>query len=281
MNYNGIELEPPTGPVAMTHSVALDMIQGQSSTKNMDWFELLGELPYSRLKDDYFQGYVNVCNLFSLSHMDYQVCNGGIEQYFFNRYHENRAAKHEDDVELYGIDRQKGAFMDLVAFGAEIFPERTEDNANLLAAAYAFKNLSFEEDAECYETIYCDEDRYILDEETGEEIENPDYFEPYDEKCYEDVIHGGDGFNDVFYRACDYMEELMELRAQFYCKLFARDVERHANENPELAVQLRSILPAKAFPSPDTSFNEKLRNAKDRTATNISIVPKSPKEPTL
>ena len=152
MNYNGIELELSTEPVAMTHSVALDMISGQSSTQNMNWFELLGQLPYGQLKEDYFQGYVNVCNLFSLSHMDYQVCNGGIEQYFFNRYHEKRTAKHKDDVELYGIDNQQDAFMDLVAFGAEIFPERTEDNATLRAAAYAFNHLVFEENAEHVET---------------------------------------------------------------------------------------------------------------------------------
>ena len=98
MKYHGIELTPPKGTVAFSHSVFLDMIQGQSSAQNTDWFDVLGNFPWGSLKDQYFQGYDNVCRLYSLVHLDYQVCNGGIEQYFLNGYHEHSSPHHADDV---------------------------------------------------------------------------------------------------------------------------------------------------------------------------------------
>jgi len=247
MLYQGIELTLPKGKVSLSHSVALDLIQGASSAQNCDWLEVLGDFPWSLLKEEYYQGYDNACRLYSLLKMDYQVCNGGIAQYFGNRYHEPRDPHHNDDVALYGIDEQKKDFKRLVSFARKVYPERAEENAKLAKACDAFDQLWFEEEAESFETIYCEEDEYIIDPETGDEMENPEYFEPYDETIYEDIIHGQNGFDDTFYEASGYLEELLELRAQFLCKLFARDLELHVAQHPNLTQKMREILPSAAY----------------------------------
>lgn len=254
MLYQGITLTPPKGKVVLSHSVSLDIIQGKSSTQNMDWLDVLGDFPWSILKEEYFQGYDNVCRLYSLLNMDYQVCNGGIEQYFGNRYHEPREPHHDDDIALYGIDEQKKDFKRVVAFAREVYPERIAENDTLAKACAAFEVLWLEENAESFETIYCEEDEYIIDPETGEEMENPDYFEPYEETIHEDVIHEYAGFNETFFNASNYLEELLEMRAQFLCKLFARDIELHAAQHPEIAQKMRKILPTQAFNASAGSF---------------------------
>ena len=247
MLYQGIELTLPKGKVSLSHSTSLDLILGTSSTQNMDWLDVLGDFPWSLLKEEYYQGYDNVCRLYSLLNLDYQVCNGGIAQYFGNRYHEPRDPHHGDDVALYGIDEQKKEFKRLVSFAREVYPERAEENTKLENTCDAFDQLWFEEEAESFETIYCEEDEYIIDPETGEEVENPEYFEPYEETVYEDIIHGQNGFNNTFYESNDYLEELLELRAQFFCKLFARDLELHAAQHPDLTQKMRGILPPEAY----------------------------------
>lgn len=247
MLYQGIELTAPKGRVSLSHSVALDLIAGKSSTQNMDWLSVLDEFPWSLLKEEYYQGYDNACRLYSLLNMDYQVCNGGIAQYFGNRYHEKRDAYHDDDVFLYGIDEQKKDFKRLVSFALAVYPERTEENEKLSKACDAFAQLWFEEEAESFETIYCEEEEYIIDPETGEETENPEYFEPYEETIYEDIIHGQNGFDHTFFDASDYLEALLELRAQFLCKRFTLDIERHKAQHPALTQKMREILPPAAY----------------------------------
>ena len=276
MKYLGIELTPPKGTVAFSHSVFLDMIKGQSSAQNTDWFDVLGNFPWGSLKDQYFQGYDNVCRLYSLVHLDYQVCNGGIEQYFLNGYHEHSSPHHEDDVSLYGIDEQKKDFIRLVSFAKELYPSRTAENEALSRACDAFQAIWIEENAEFYETIECEKDEYIIDPETGDEIENPDYFEPYEETYTEDVIHGAEGFNELFFAASSYLEELLELRAQFYCKTFARDLEKHAPMHPALTQKMREILPASAYEaSPDLgskpSLSALMQDADSRTRSSDAV----------
>lgn len=127
------------------------------------------------------------------------ACNGGIEQYFFNGYHEERSSFTDNDVELYDIDVQKEEFKEIVQFAKDFFPERVDENMALSRACDVFQALIFEADAEVSEMITCDEDEYIMDEETGELVDNPDYFEPYEEFYCEDIIHGDDGFDEIFY----------------------------------------------------------------------------------
>ena len=277
IQYNGIELEQPAGKVALSHSVALDMIRGESSTQNMDWLSALGDLPWGTLKDTCFEAYVAASTLFSLVNMDYQVCNGGISQYFFNGYHKERAPYSTHDVEAYDLETQKTAFMDLVKFAEALFPDRVDENAALKRAATAFRGLSYEEDAEVYETVYCDEDEYIFDEESGEEIENPDYFEPYDELTHENVIHGDNNFDDIFYDANEYLEELLELSAQHICKTLARDIDKYMSEAPEVGNVLKEHLPAAAFKKP--SLATQIGSAASRAEAAVNSSPAREVEP--
>ena len=260
--YDGIDLDLPSGKVSLTHSVLLDAIQGRSSTQNMDWTDVLGDLPWGVLKDVCCDEYVQAGTLFSLMHLDYQTCNGGISQYFFNGYDQERAAFSEHDVERYDLDTQKAAFLDLAKFGLALFPARTEENQALFRAANLFQQLFYERDATLYETVYCDEEPVLFNEEFGDYVENPDYFEPYDEVVHEDVIHGDDNFDDIFYRANDYMEELLELHAQYQCKALARNIDKYAAVSPEVAKALREHLPEAAFRKP--SFALQLADAASR-----------------
>lgn len=275
MKYKGIELEVSDKPVRMTHSFALDMIQGQSSTQNMDWTDTLGSLPWGTLNDPFFDQYDAASSLFSLINMNYQVCNGGISQYFFNGYHEAREPFSDNDVERYDIDDQKRDFKDLVDFGRSVFPERIDENYALAVAARAFQDLWFEENVAFTETIYCEEDEFIYDDELDEEVENPDYFEPYDEEYYEDVIHGDNNFDETFYKANGYMEELFELRAQYICKDLIREVEKNKDKYPEMYQALRDALPKSAFlhvnkPSLDNLIQSAENKASNRGASSES-----------
>lgn len=250
LDFNGIQLTAPAGQVAMSHSATLDFITGQSSTQNMDWSDKLCCLPWDKLKEAFPEAYENTGRYCSLAHLDYQVCNGGISQYFGNGYHEARVAKHDDDVDLYDIDEQKKDFADMVKFAQTLFPNRVAENQALETAQKAFDALIFEENAEMSEWIECEEDEHIFNEETGEWEENPDWFESYEESYEEDYIHNAEGFDDKFYAANDYLEELLEYFAQAQCKCMARDIGTIEKDFPEAARALREALPDECFKKP-------------------------------
>lgn len=268
MLYNGIHLDLPEGKVSMSHTDALDIIRGKSSSENMDWTDALGNIPWGALKKEHPEQFEHASKLFSLANMDYQVCNGGIQQYFDNCYHEHRAPFDENDVERVDIDAQKEYFTEVVSFAKVAFPDREGENAALETACKAFQELWFEEDAAVTETIECDEDEYIWDDDLQEEVPNPDYFEPYDETNYEDVIHGDCGFDDTFYAANDYLEELLELQAQLCCKTLAREAELDAGKESDITKDLKTILPESAFFKP--SLNERIQSAAGKGAVDDS-----------
>ncbi len=247
MLYDGIQLTPPAGKVFMSNSHAMDMIRGKSSDQNIEWMEAMYGLPWGKLKETYPEHFEHASKVCSISNMDYQVCNGGISQYFFNRYNEARDPYSEHDVGRLDISVQKSFFSEIVDFAKAVYPDRTTENAALEKACKAFDRLEFEENAQLEETIYCDEDEYIYDEELEEDVPNPDYFEPYEETYYEDVIHGDEGFDDIFYEASDYLEELLELQSQLCCKKLVLEIEKSGIEDSELLNSLKTVLPEPAF----------------------------------
>lgn len=274
MIYKGIELELPKGKPHLTTSRAFDLIRKETSTRNMDWNDVLCEIPWGRLKDICPDLYKEACCLFSLLKMDYQVCNGGIGQYFYNKYHEAWEPRNENDGELFDFEQQKVTFSDYVELALTIFPNRSAENLALEKACKAFALVEFEENAEFSETIECEEDEYIMDEETGEEIENPDYFEPYEESYYEDTIHNGDSFEAVFFDANDYLEEIFEIQSQVLCKQLARELGQHFSSNPKLVGKITEILPESAFRKP--SLSSQIQNADGKAAAAAGV--KSPEK---
>ena len=266
MFYEGIKLDPPAGKVAMSHSHAMDIIKGQSSDQNLDWLGALGDVPWGTVKENFPERFEHASKIFSLVNMDYQVCNGGIGQYFFNHYHEPREPFTDNDVERVGIEEQKGFFYDLLNFAKTVYPDRVEEYSALEKAYDAFDELWFEKDALVMETVYCDEDEYIWDEDLEEDVPNPDYFEPYDEPTNEDVIHGEDGFDDIFLGADDFLVELLELQAQLCCKQLVLEVEKSPAQQTVIKDALKEVLPASAFMKP--SLSEQIQSAAGRQSGN-------------
>lgn len=256
MFYDGIELTPPNGPVSMTHSVSLDIIRGQSSSQNLDYTEKLGALPWCSIQKYCPDSFNETCNLFSLLHMDYQVCNGGISQYFYNGYHEGKGAHHKDDVMLLDKESQESAFSNLVAFAKAVFPDKVEENKMFAQVCNLFKQVRYIENVPMIETIYSDEPEYIEDpDDPYSNIPNPDYEEPHDEIYYENVIENEEQFESAFYDISDYMEEVMELQAQYIFKALDRDLELEAKDFPEACDILTSIR-CKNAPSLADRLNE-------------------------
>lgn len=268
MVYEGIKLDTPAGKVSMSHSHSLDMIRGQSSDQNVEWLDNLGEVPWGIVKGAHPERFEHASKIISLCNMDYQTCNGGIGQYFFNHYHEAREPFHTDDVTRVDLDAQKAFFSDVVNFAKSVYPDRAAENAALEKACDAFQELWYEEDAEGVETIYCDEDETIWDEDLEEEVPNPDYFEPYDEIIREDVIHNDNGFDDIFYAANDYLEELLELQAQLCSKKLILEVTRDPAKQSEIQDALKSVFPASAFAKP--SLSDQIQSASDRQSSSRS-----------
>ena len=263
MLYDGISLDLPEGKVSISHSDAFDIIRGQSSSENTAWLDALGNIPWGVLKETHPAQFEQASKIFSLVNMDYQICNGGISQYFYNGYHEKGSPFHEDDVFRADLDVQKEYFTEVVSFGKKVFPGRQNENTALEKACDAFQELWYEEDAEVVETIESG-DEYIWDDELGEEVPNPDYFEPYEETTYENVIHGDCGFDDTFYAGNDYLEELLELQAQLCCKQLVRDVERENGKESDQMNELRKTLPEAAFSKP--LLNERIQAAAGKAA---------------
>jgi len=265
MKYKDIELDEPVGTVSMTHSVILDAIRKESTTRNMDYTDKLGELPWDIVNKNFPNLYTHASQLFSLMHMNYQVCNGGVGQYYFNGYHNARPPFTEDDIALVNKDAQAEAFTNLVSFAQAVYPDKNDKNEKLEKASHMFSLLEYEENALDYETIYSDEDEYIYDAETDMDIPNPDYFEPYDEPVYVNRILNEKAFEDAYYEAYDYVEELIELQAQYIYKSLNRELERqstpsmdlkilkemmHNNEDPSLTARITQIQTGISSPIP-------------------------------
>ena len=268
--YNGIQLEAPKGLVRQSDSILLDMIRGESSTQNMDWTDYMSTLPFRVLEDNFPDTYEAVCRIFSLLNLDYQVNNGGIEQYFYNYYHEEKEPHNETDTHHYGIDTQKEELLALVKFAETIYSNRLEENQKFQDAVDAFQYCHLEEHVEEYETIYSDEDKYIYEEECEDWIINPAYEEPYDELVgYEDIVHDEANFDGKHTSISPYLEELLELKSQYVVKDFVRELEKDMDKHQELIKELQKILPESTFNKLHNKEQYKLsamiQSAEDRT----------------
>lgn len=253
MEYMGVNLTSVNEKPSFSHSI-------YSSSENTDWTDALSRIPWGDIKKKYFECFHEASSIFSLLNMNYQVCNGGIDQYFFNEYDEHIAPRLKNDVAHYDIVHQKRDFHVMVSFAKEVYPERTYDNKALDAAATAFDSLWFERNAYVTETISCEEDEYILDEETGEEILNPDYFDAYETRRIEDIIHGGEEFEDAYYEISDYFEEILELRAQFCAKLLICELEKDTFYS-DILEAIKKILPKDRTAEKKIPLNELISSA--------------------
>ncbi len=122
MKYKGIELEGLDKKVKLSHSRVMETDEGT------DWIDKLLTCDNAALTPTQFH---EVSALSSVINMDYQICNGGIEQYVFNGYHEYRAPYSDDDVAQLDLNQQFIMLCRLVAFGGDVFPGMDKNEAVL------------------------------------------------------------------------------------------------------------------------------------------------------
>ena len=264
-------MEIPSVKAEFTHSRLMDVLKGQSFTNNAAWTDVISQIPWGTFKEEYPDAFYAAGLLSSLNNMHYQICNGGVYQYFDNGYDRYRDPYHKDDVCQYDIDEQKKAFLIYARFAREVMPWRKEENDAFTAAAETFQKVVFEENVHSYETVECYEPEFIEDEE-GNEIPNPDWFEDYEEDVYEDVIHGEFEFESAHKKVISYFEEILELRAQYVCKSFVQQLEQKADLLPGLLTKAKEIFPASAFKNQEisdkhSSLEDKIQSAEVRASS--------------
>ena len=116
--YKGIEIENTDKVVRMAHSRFFERDKGVDCLT-----ELLG-MEKAGLTPEQFRA---MSALSSVANMNYQICNGGLEQYYFNGYDCERAPFNAEDVNQLDKEAQVEMLCELLAFGKAVFPERELD----------------------------------------------------------------------------------------------------------------------------------------------------------
>ena len=218
--YKGITLEDLDKVVKLSHSHFTE------TNINTDYLNKIVGYKKAELSSEHFDA-INM--LWSVAKMNYQICNGGIWQYYYNGYDEEWVSNDGETV-VFDKDTQVEMLRELAEFGKEIFPENKVLNAKIEYIIKAFNSLYLEKDVPQYETIYCDEDKELWDDDLEDWVENENFFEPYEE-CVgnEDEMHSRDNviypddFDTKYYEVNDYLEQLVELYAQYLDKCVEKE----------------------------------------------------------
>ena len=230
--YKGFKLDDLEKRVYFSHSdIARDLSEGKvESDKHTVFRDRLLEIDKRMLNEEQFQ---KISALNSVVNMNYQVCNGGISQYYENEYDLYREPQNEQDVAQLTKVEQIKLLDELLDFGLEVFPERETENRILDEVISQFKLIHSEPIAQ-YEWFESEEDQEIWDEAQEDWVDNPDYEEPYEEFTgYEEELVGDEGFDEKFSSVNDYLETLLEGYAQYLYQFFDFELSR-AQEKPRL-----------------------------------------------
>lgn len=223
--YQGIEIDGLDKNVGLVHSLSLKAM-GQDANQNADYLDKICDYKRADLTQKQFD---EINKLWSVVKMNYQICNGGIYQYFGNRFDEHWKSK-DGEIEIWGKDEQVAMMRKLYGFACEVLPENLVENSRFLRIIEFFDSLEYEEGVPQYEMVECDEDEEIWDDDLEEYVKNPDYFEPY-----EDIVDHVDevrsrnsafslcDFDEDYYRINEYIEKIVELYAQFIGKTIVKE----------------------------------------------------------
>ena len=189
--YKGIEIENAGKSVRMAHSRFLERDEG---------VDCLAELLSMKKVSLAAEQFRTMSALSSVANMNYQICNGGLYQYFDNGYDQERAPVSTDDVMQLDKEAQVEMLRELLAFGKAIFPECKLENERLDRIIADFDAAYYEEEEEVwYDDDDCEDGGYY-EEEGG-------LFAPYD-------------FDRRYYMVNGYIEALIEAYAQYLIKSF-------------------------------------------------------------
>lgn len=209
VSYNGIELELGGEEVSFSHSRALER------DRNTRFSDALRDFATGTLTPDQFRA---ASRLSSLINLNYQVMNGGIEQYFDNGYDaeylpDSGGLAHLDkDEQVYG-------FRDL----ALLAPLAFQDGSDV-----ADEILDLARDLDKLENVYGSPQYYEVDED-----------DPF---CYDNPVDqmeaAYDAFDNRYYKVGARIEALIELRAQYLVKSFGKE---DGTDAPTLAAESRDM----------------------------------------
>lgn len=181
--YKGIQLEDLHKETRLAHSQFFDSHEG------VDHLEELFDRDKALLTPEQFE---RVSALSSVVGMNYQICNGGLEQYYFNECDKEREPFNSQDVKRLDKDAQVSMLKELLDFGREVFPEHELENERLDRVIYDFEHSAYVEEE-------LDEDDFLFGE--------PDMF-----------LEAPGDFDTRYYEVSDYLENLMEGYAQYLGK---------------------------------------------------------------
>lgn len=223
--YKGIELEGLDKKVGFYHSNALRAM-GQDSNQNADYLEKICEYKKADLTPEQFD---EINKLWSVVKMNYQVCNGGIYQYFGNGYHKHWKSA-DGEVEIFDKAEQVAMLRKLHSLACEVLSENLAENSKLYRIIDFFDSLEYEENVPQHGMVECDEDEEIWDEDLQEYVPNPDYEEPYEDILdYEDEVRSTNSvfalcdFDKDYYDVNEHLEKVVELYAQYLDKSIERE----------------------------------------------------------
>lgn len=225
--FNGIKLEGIDKDVNLVHSVSMAAM-GHDQNVNTDFLDKILDIKRADVSEKHFN---DINELFSVVKMNYQICNGGIGQYFGNGYHKHYLST-DREVEIFDKETQVSTLRNLVFFAENVFPDKVDENSKLARMVNFFDSLTFEENVPQYEMIYSEEDEKIWDEEEEDWVDNPDYEEPYEDIVdYIDEVRSdstefyADNFDQEYYQINAYLEKVVEVYAQYLYKSIEPELE--------------------------------------------------------
>ncbi len=229
--YKGIELEGLEKDTKLFHSIAMHHV-GQDPNVGTEYLDKICEYKRAELPEAQFD---EINKLWSVVKMNYQICNGGIHQYFVNGYHEEFETS-DGETKIWDKDEQVKMLQKLYGVAIQVFPENSVENSKLFRMIEFFDSLEYEESVPQYGMIYSEEDEQIRDEDEEEWVDNPDYEEPYEDILdYEDEVRTtnsafkdysddvSEKFDREYYDINEYLERLVEVYAQFLEKSIQKE----------------------------------------------------------
>lgn len=221
MLYKGIELDI-SKEVHFTKSVSLSYI-GQDVSYNVKYSELLSDIECRKLSPE---NYCLVCAFWTLCKMNYQICNGGVEQWYYNGYADGRSATHEGDCELFDKEEINNIFSNfLVPFVNEVFPEYKEQMFEL-ASAWSIVQYQEEYEEMC---STCHGQGVIYNEwsdsDSNEECDMEELCTDCDGSGYyteDSVIYNAERFESCLYKFENY-DTILETFAQYIYKTINKE----------------------------------------------------------
>lgn len=193
--YKGVELENLDKHVSMAHSRFV------GSNEGIDYLTALLARDKKTLSPEQFEA---ISALSSVANMNYQICNGGLDQYYFNTYDQGREPFSDQDVAHLDKDAQVEMLRELLEFSKEVYPERADDNERLAEIIQAFDRSYYDVTSE----------------------------EDFDEGCvfHDTEVRVRPDFDKRYYEVNEHLETLMEAYAQYLDKSIEKELAMNGRE---------------------------------------------------